>query len=315
MAKAQRGEVVSLELPAPASWKKMYMPKKGTPRKNEVSFIAPTGEEINNRKQLEQYLKSHPGNPAISEFDWSTGETPRRSSRISEKAKATPPSNERESPNKRRKKASGTEKDKETVTGKKDMEGKKEVEKQDEEVDENKEQEKQTDILMGSEAKSRDKMQEDPAEKSNPMPELDEKGRKENTGIDVEMHGDKQGKRVNDNDEPTDKTHDAEETSKVEENQLSGVEEKPDTGAAELRVDDEKQVKACSVTMEAADGAEKKILGGAAQTNGIQDNSGKSNLQVADQKMIMKGDVMDDGKVNLIGATFSSNQPSFAATS
>ncbi|XP_028054756.1 methyl-CpG-binding domain-containing protein 11-like [Camellia sinensis] len=33
-------------------------------------------------KQLEQHLKSHPGNPAISEFDYETGETPRRSPRI-----------------------------------------------------------------------------------------------------------------------------------------------------------------------------------------------------------------------------------------
>ncbi|KAI9401931.1 hypothetical protein POPTR_001G192300v4 [Populus trichocarpa] len=30
-----------------------------TPKKNEIVFIAPTGEEINNRKQLQQYLKSH----------------------------------------------------------------------------------------------------------------------------------------------------------------------------------------------------------------------------------------------------------------
>ncbi|GFY96963.1 methyl-CPG-binding domain 10 [Actinidia rufa] len=62
------------------------MPKKGvTPRKNEIIFISPTGEEINSRKRLEQYLKSHPGNPALSEFDWGTGDTPRRSARISEK--------------------------------------------------------------------------------------------------------------------------------------------------------------------------------------------------------------------------------------
>ncbi|KAI8021845.1 Methyl-CpG-binding domain-containing protein 10 [Camellia lanceoleosa] len=68
-----------------------FIPKKaGTPKKNEIIFTAPTGEEIINRKQLEQYLKSHPGNPAISEFDWGTGETPRRSARISEKAKTAP---------------------------------------------------------------------------------------------------------------------------------------------------------------------------------------------------------------------------------
>jgi hypothetical protein len=47
-----------------------YFPKSiDTPRKNEILFIAPTGEETNNRKQVEQYLKSHPGNPAVSEFD------------------------------------------------------------------------------------------------------------------------------------------------------------------------------------------------------------------------------------------------------
>ncbi|MCE7766735.1 hypothetical protein GQL56_29355, partial [Pseudomonas putida] len=42
-----------------------FIPKQGsTPKRNEVVFIAPTGEEFKNRKQLEQYLKSHPGNPA-----------------------------------------------------------------------------------------------------------------------------------------------------------------------------------------------------------------------------------------------------------
>nr|KYP32320.1 hypothetical protein KK1_047037 [Cajanus cajan] len=95
-------EVFSLELPAPPGWKKKFVPKKaGTPKKNEIVFTAPTGEEINNRKQLEQYLKAHPGGPAVSEFDWGTGETPRRSARISEKAKAAPPT-ESEPPKKRR---------------------------------------------------------------------------------------------------------------------------------------------------------------------------------------------------------------------
>jgi len=67
--------------------------------------------------------------------------------------------------------------------------------------------------------------------------------------------------------------------------------------------------------LEAADGAEKNILGGAAQTNRIQDNSRKTDLRVADQKKIMKKDVVENGKVNLIGATFGPDQPSFAATS
>ncbi|KAF7843256.1 methyl-CpG-binding domain-containing protein 11-like [Senna tora] len=103
---AKDEEVLSVELPAPPSWKKLFFPKKvGTPRKSEIIFIAPTGEQISTRKQLEQYLKAHPGNPAVSEFDWGTGETPRRSSRISEKAKSMPLA-ESEPPKKRARKSS-----------------------------------------------------------------------------------------------------------------------------------------------------------------------------------------------------------------
>ncbi|XP_061340061.1 methyl-CpG-binding domain-containing protein 11-like [Gastrolobium bilobum] len=106
-----KDEVLSVELSAPPSWKKLFFPKKvGTPRKSEIMFIAPTGEEISSRKQLEQYLKAHPGNPAISEFDWGTGETPRRSARISEKVKSSPPA-ESEPPKKRSRKSSGSKKD------------------------------------------------------------------------------------------------------------------------------------------------------------------------------------------------------------
>ncbi|KAI9117495.1 hypothetical protein K1719_011661 [Acacia pycnantha] len=104
-------EALSVELPAPPCWKKKFFPKKGgTPKKNEIVFTAPTGEEINNKKQLEQYLKAHPGGPALSEFDWGTGETPRRSARISEKAKASPPV-DIESPRKRSRKSSASKKD------------------------------------------------------------------------------------------------------------------------------------------------------------------------------------------------------------
>ncbi|XP_020225850.1 methyl-CpG-binding domain-containing protein 11 [Cajanus cajan] len=104
-------EPLSLELPAPPGWKKKFFPKKsGTPKKNEIVFTAPTGEEISSRKQLEQYLKAHPGGPAASEFDWGTGETPRRSARISEKAKAAPPQ-ENEPPKKRGKKSPASKRD------------------------------------------------------------------------------------------------------------------------------------------------------------------------------------------------------------
>ncbi|GMP99161.1 hypothetical protein CsSME_00046747 [Camellia sinensis var. sinensis] len=86
---ATRDDVVSVDLPAPQGWKKKFTPKKGgTPRRNEIMFISPTGAEIKNKKQLDQYLKSHPGGPSASEFDWGTGDTPRRSARIGEKSKA-----------------------------------------------------------------------------------------------------------------------------------------------------------------------------------------------------------------------------------
>ncbi|KAF2559511.1 hypothetical protein F2Q68_00013462 [Brassica cretica] len=72
--------------------------------------MAPTGEEISSRKQLEQYLKAHPGNPLVSEFDWTTGETPRRSSRISQKVKATTPTPDKE-PLLKKRRSSLTKKD------------------------------------------------------------------------------------------------------------------------------------------------------------------------------------------------------------
>ncbi|GER25387.1 methyl-CpG binding domain containing protein [Striga asiatica] len=99
-------EVVAIELPAPAGWVKKYTPKKGgTPQRNDIVFISPTGEEIKNKRQLDQYLKSHPGGPAAAEFDWGTGDTPRRSARLSEKSKA-PEGPMSLPPKKRRKKSS-----------------------------------------------------------------------------------------------------------------------------------------------------------------------------------------------------------------
>ncbi|KAJ8649601.1 hypothetical protein MRB53_002624 [Persea americana] len=83
-----------------------FTPKKGgTPRRNEVVFISPTGEEIRSKRQLEQYIKSHPGGPSSTEFNWGTGDTPRRSARISEKVKATE-APESELPKKREKTSS-----------------------------------------------------------------------------------------------------------------------------------------------------------------------------------------------------------------
>ncbi|XP_019170046.1 PREDICTED: methyl-CpG-binding domain-containing protein 11-like isoform X2 [Ipomoea nil] len=103
--------VLSVELPAPPSWKKLLMHSGG-----KVVFIAPTGEEITSKRQLSQYLKSHPGNPAPSSFDWGTGDTPRRSARISGKVKANPSPSETEMPKKRRRMSSGR-KDSQQETG------------------------------------------------------------------------------------------------------------------------------------------------------------------------------------------------------
>ncbi|KAJ4839230.1 hypothetical protein Tsubulata_007762 [Turnera subulata] len=106
-------EPFSLDLPAPSGWTKKFLPKKsGTPKKSEIIFTAPTGEEITSRRQLEQYLKAHPGGPPASEFDWGTGETPRRSARISEKAKTAAP-HENEPQKKRSKKSSASKKENE----------------------------------------------------------------------------------------------------------------------------------------------------------------------------------------------------------
>ncbi|GAU37028.1 hypothetical protein TSUD_207330 [Trifolium subterraneum] len=104
----------------------MFFPKRsGTPKKNEIVFTAPTGEEIHTKRQLEKYLKANPGGPNISEFDWGTGETPRRSSRISEKVKASPPETKSEPPKKRGKKSPASKKE---ASGEEEEEEPKDVE-------------------------------------------------------------------------------------------------------------------------------------------------------------------------------------------
>ncbi|KAL1822702.1 hypothetical protein ACET3Z_009480 [Daucus carota] len=118
----KKEQVVSMELPAPSGWIKKFMPKQGkTPKKNEIIFTAPTGEEISNKKQLERYLKSHPGGPRMSEFDWGTGETPRRSARISEKAIETPPPPESDPPKKRSRKSTAMDDEKESEVAAEEM--------------------------------------------------------------------------------------------------------------------------------------------------------------------------------------------------
>jgi len=82
-----------------------FFAKSGAPTKNETVFTAPTGEKINTRRHLEKYLKEN-GGPNISEFDWGNGGTTRRSTRIMEKAKATPLIGQESEPPKKRGKKS-----------------------------------------------------------------------------------------------------------------------------------------------------------------------------------------------------------------
>eukprot|EP00249_Psilotum_nudum_P013581 c24408_g1_i1 orf=371-1483(-) len=78
--------VLHHEIPAPPGWQRKVFPRKGkgqTPKKSDVIYVAPDGEEIKSKAHLQRYLKGHPGGPAVSEFNWSSGETPtRRSERL-----------------------------------------------------------------------------------------------------------------------------------------------------------------------------------------------------------------------------------------
>ncbi|EFJ31592.1 hypothetical protein SELMODRAFT_439858 [Selaginella moellendorffii] len=76
--------IVWEELPAPPGWKKKVAQRRGgTPRRGDITFVAPDGEEIKSKRQLERYLKANSGGPPVADFDWGTGETPRRSERLS----------------------------------------------------------------------------------------------------------------------------------------------------------------------------------------------------------------------------------------
>ncbi|GAV82498.1 MBD domain-containing protein [Cephalotus follicularis] len=181
-------EGFSIELPAPPGWKKKFTPMKvGTPKKNEIIFTAPTGEEISNKRQLDQYLKAHPGGPASSEFNWATGETPRRSTRISEKAKATPPQ-ESEPTKKRSRKTSASENDnKETETAPEGTEETKQVNMQEAEKAEmdNVEQEVEKDTEKENHDENSDKAKETNT-KTEGTPEEAKVGQDFNTCNDVE---------------------------------------------------------------------------------------------------------------------------------
>ncbi|KAE9453491.1 hypothetical protein C3L33_14574, partial [Rhododendron williamsianum] len=283
-----------------------FMPKKGgTPKRNEIVFVAPTGEEINNKKQLDQYLKSHPGNPAISEFDWGTGDTPRRSGRISAKAKATPTSAENETPKKRGRKSSGSKKDvKETENTTGDSEGNKDVEMQDEVVNEKVTEEEKEDGGKDVEIE----MQETVVEK------------------DVEMQGDAQENKngegeLNTENKEKDEAGGSEvmnEDTNVEDKQVLEKAEKPQNevetgnGDSVVKLDKhagEPEEKEKSSGVAVASGGETEEIGmciGIAiasegeteEKQEMEEKDGKSNVLVEEKGMKVEGEVMENGKVN-----------------
>ncbi|KAI5337348.1 hypothetical protein L3X38_016619 [Prunus dulcis] len=267
---------VSVELSAPPAWKKKFFPKKGgTPRKNEIVFISPTGEEINNRKQLEQYLKSHPGNPAISEFDWSTGETPRRSARISEKVKVAP-APESEPPKKRGRKSSGSKDNKMEAAGG-EVDGTNEIQMKDAEVAEKRDAE---------------------AEK-----EKDAEAEKEKDA-DVE-NDDKKTQGEDKNEEKNVVTEDKAATEITENNK----EEVPQAGEEQANgTCGKKQDETAAVTVEENGAAEKENVDAAAPdtegeikgNNDAAENGGKCNAE-ADEKIKTKdGEVVENGKAEQV---------------
>uniref|UniRef100_A0A0C9QWB7 TSA: Wollemia nobilis Ref_Wollemi_Transcript_4302_1682 transcribed RNA sequence n=1 Tax=Wollemia nobilis TaxID=56998 RepID=A0A0C9QWB7_9CONI len=182
-------EIVSLELPAPSGWKKQFFPKKGgTPKRNEIIFIAPTGEEIKSKRQLSQYLKSHPEGPGINEFDWGTGDTPRRSARLSEKPKTeTPESETKKTPKRSRKSEDGKEKKNKMSETPPDVEASKEEEMRDADDVEDSAKEK----ALAPEKIKDVKNEDDKEEKAESKPEEKQENDKEELEMEPEMKVDR----------------------------------------------------------------------------------------------------------------------------
>ncbi|KAK6776554.1 hypothetical protein RDI58_027555 [Solanum bulbocastanum] len=119
----EKTNAVPIELPAPPGWKKRFTPgKSSTPRRNDIVFVSPDSDEIKNKRQLDKYLKSHPGGPPASEFNWGTGDTPRRSTRVGGKSKATE-TPESDAPSTKRQRKSSSKKEAKVDGGEREAEG------------------------------------------------------------------------------------------------------------------------------------------------------------------------------------------------
>lgn len=269
-------------------------------------FIAPTGEEINNKRQLEQYLKSHSGNPAISEFDWGTGETPRRSARISEKVKTTPPS-ESEPPKKRGRKSLGTKKDNEEVeAAPEETEGTKEIQMQDAEGagKEDAEAGKVKDVSKETPAENGDKTQKETDQKSA------DAGKDEKNQSDAE-----ESKNANASGEApdVDKTQ-AEENVKQQDVAVAADEKLAEVAVATEATKSEKPAGEAN-----GEAKQDNPNGIAAESKGeIKEKqvlSEKSNVDAEEKVKKNDGEVTENGKVNQVGPADAPQQPSPAPVS
>lgn len=274
------------------------MPKKaGTPRKSEIIFVAPTGEEFSGRKQLEQYLKSHPGNPPISAFDWTTGETPRRSARISEKVKATPPSTEKEPQKKRARKSVGAKKDdKDTDAIKQQTENKEDEEMQDAPANEKKNEElgKELDTMRAGHGEDLVKAQAE--DRKEPDSLVKENGTNENGVKGVGVQSETGGKGA-----------DTIVVEKAEE-KLDGKEvEKPEPeGGKDVGADAAEQDKAGNETVAPNNGAGRQMPNGMAPSGG----GTKEVPQGDEREKNANGLVMENGKVEQTGQREAPQCPS-----
>lgn len=259
-----------------------FAPKKGgTHRKNKVVFVAPSGEEIGSRKQLENYLKSHPGNPPISEFDWGTGETPRRSARISEKAKSAPSSTESERPKKRGRKSPVIEKDEKEMDSGED-----------------------TAVFQAIELKNEKNGGEDESDMSKApngeiMKDVVDDGNLQDIGPNKNI--------VSDVEMPN--------NSKVEEKSDSTAMEKPETEGEKSSAEGGVQVKISEESVKVNNREAPEVLNGTVpvegQTKELEGNDGKDMFQ-DNMDTGVNGMVMQNGKVEQFGVGEPAQCPSRA---
>ncbi|KAJ8753168.1 hypothetical protein K2173_017742 [Erythroxylum novogranatense] len=279
-------EALSVDLPAPSGWKKKFTPKKsGAGKKSEVTFTAPTGEEITNRRQLDQYLKAHPGGPSASEFNWSTGETPRRSARISGKAKVAP-TPETERPKKRSKKSSGSQtENKETGTASEGTDQTNDIQKETGTAPEGTDQTKDIQKHEDEKAKKDDGEAEKDAEKESQGEDKD--AEKESQGEDKDAEKEKQDENKDEVEHTCTKTGGSSEEAQVGEVVIvskNTADEKleAEPGSKEGKADD------CEVSQNERAKVEDEHLEGKNELEEVE--AGKEHNSVDEQKVVTATD-------------------------